>query len=305
MVGPAEAQRVQVGDRPRAHGEDVAQDAADAGRRALIGLDVARVVVALHLEDRRLAVADVDHAGILARAADHPGRLGRQLLQVDARAFVGAMLGPHDREDAELDQVGLAAQRVEDALIFLGREAVLGDDFGGDAGIRSCARPLAATDATASRRPSCELHRHDRGGYSPSGADQRRRATMSVKPIPEGYHSVTPYLIVDDAAEAIDFYKKAFGATEVLRMPMGDRIGHAEIKIGDRTSCSPTNSPSMGHLGPKARGGTTVEPDDLSRRRRHGLPARARCRRQGRSAAWIEGPVLGRPDGHADRSVRP
>lgn len=54
-----------------------------------------------------------------------------------------------------------------------------------------------------------------------------------VKPIPDGYHSVTPYLIVDDAARAIDFYKTAFGATEVLRLPMGDRIGHAEILIGD------------------------------------------------------------------------
>ena len=51
MIGIAEAQRVEAGDRPRAHGEDVAQNAADAGRRALIGLDVARVVVALHLED--------------------------------------------------------------------------------------------------------------------------------------------------------------------------------------------------------------------------------------------------------------
>ena len=103
VIGPAEAQRIQVGDRPRAHGEDVAQDAADARRRALIGLDVGRVVVALHLEDRRVAVADVDHAGILARSADHPRRLGRQLLQVDARALVAAMLRPHDREDAELD----------------------------------------------------------------------------------------------------------------------------------------------------------------------------------------------------------
>ena len=115
MIGPAEAQRVQVRDRPRAHGEHVAQDAADAGRRALIGLDVGRVVVALHLEDRRVAVADVDHAGILARAADHPRRLGRKLLQVDARALVAAMLRPHDREDAELDQVRLAAERVQDA----------------------------------------------------------------------------------------------------------------------------------------------------------------------------------------------
>ena len=115
VVGPAEAQRVQVRDRPRAHGEDVAQDPADARRRALIGLDVGRVVVALHLEDRRVAVADVDHAGIFAGAANHPRRLGRQLLQVDARALVAAMLRPHDREDAELDEVRLAAERFQDA----------------------------------------------------------------------------------------------------------------------------------------------------------------------------------------------
>ena len=104
MVGLAEAQRVHVGDRPRAHGEDVAHDAADAGRRALVGLDEARVVVAFHLEDGGLAVADVDDAGILARALDHPRRLGRQLLQMDARGFVGAVLAPHHREDAELGQ---------------------------------------------------------------------------------------------------------------------------------------------------------------------------------------------------------
>jgi PhnB protein len=49
---------------------------------------------------------------------------------------------------------------------------------------------------------------------------------MAVKAIPEGYHSVTPYLVVDGAAAAIDWYKDALGATEILRMPMGDRIGH-------------------------------------------------------------------------------
>ena len=62
MVGRAEAQEVERGDRPRAHGEDVAQNAADPGRRALIGLDEGGVVVALHLEDADVAVADVDHA---------------------------------------------------------------------------------------------------------------------------------------------------------------------------------------------------------------------------------------------------
>jgi PhnB protein len=79
-----------------------------------------------------------------------------------------------------------------------------------------------------------------------------------VKPIPEGYHSVTPYLIVDDASAAIDFYKSAFGATEKFRLPTGDRIGHAEIIIGDSVIMLADEFPDMGHLGPKARGGTTV-----------------------------------------------
>lgn len=78
---------------------------------------------------------------------------------------------------------------------------------------------------------------------------------MSVKPIPEGYHSVTPYLVVDGAAEAIDFYRQAFGATEVLRMPMGDKIGHAEIKIGDSHVMLADEFPERDIRGPKARGG--------------------------------------------------
>ena len=80
---------------------------------------------------------------------------------------------------------------------------------------------------------------------------------MSVKPIPEGYHSVTPYIIVDGAAEAIDFYQTAFGATEVLRMPMGDKIGHAEIKIGDSHVMLADEFPERDIRGPKARGGVT------------------------------------------------
>ena len=79
-----------------------------------------------------------------------------------------------------------------------------------------------------------------------------------VKPIPEGYHSVTPYLVVDDAAQAIEYYKKAFGAEEKFRMPMGDRIGHAEIKIGDSHIMLADPFPDMGHKSPKAYGGTPV-----------------------------------------------
>ena len=81
---------------------------------------------------------------------------------------------------------------------------------------------------------------------------------MSVKPIPEGYHSVTPYIVVDDAAAALDFYKRAFGAEEVLRMPMGDRIGHAELQVGDSVVMLADEVPAMGHKGPKAYGGAAV-----------------------------------------------
>src|SRR5437762_13793310 len=93
MRGVAEAQKIQARDRTRAHGEHVAQDAADAGRRSLIGLDVARVVVALHLEYDREAVADRDHAGILARSVDHRRSGGRQRAQRSEVRRVGSGWG--------------------------------------------------------------------------------------------------------------------------------------------------------------------------------------------------------------------
>ena len=81
---------------------------------------------------------------------------------------------------------------------------------------------------------------------------------MAVNAIPEGYHSVTPYLVVDGAAAAIDWYESALGAVEVMRMPMGDRIGHAEIRIGDSVVMLSDEWPDMNLLGPKARGGVTA-----------------------------------------------
>lgn len=81
---------------------------------------------------------------------------------------------------------------------------------------------------------------------------------MTAKAIPDGYHSVTPYLAVDGAAEAIDWYVRAFGATELFRMEHGGRIGHAEIRIGDSPVMLADEHPEMDHIGPKRRGGATA-----------------------------------------------
>jgi len=81
---------------------------------------------------------------------------------------------------------------------------------------------------------------------------------MAVKSTPDGYHTVTPYLIVDDANAAIDFYTKALGAQELYRLPMGGKVGHAEIRIGDCNLMLSDEWPDMQALGPKARGGATA-----------------------------------------------
>jgi PhnB protein len=81
----------------------------------------------------------------------------------------------------------------------------------------------------------------------------------NVKPIPDGYPQVTPYLVVDGASAAIDFYSKVFGATERTRMPSpGDKIGHAELEIGDSLIMLADEHPEMGIRGPKALGGSPV-----------------------------------------------
>jgi PhnB protein len=82
---------------------------------------------------------------------------------------------------------------------------------------------------------------------------------MAVKPIPDGYHSVTPYLVVQGAAKALEFYKRAFNATETVRMdgPNG-RIMHAEFTIGDSVIMIADEMPEMGAKAPGSLGGTPV-----------------------------------------------
>ena len=83
---------------------------------------------------------------------------------------------------------------------------------------------------------------------------------MSIKPVPEGYHSLTPYLVVNDAAKAIAFYQNVFGAIELFRLPMGDRIGHAELRIGDSHLMLADECLEMGAHAPK---GDTSPPISL------------------------------------------
>ena len=80
-----------------------------------------------------------------------------------------------------------------------------------------------------------------------------------VKPIPDGYPRVSPYLVVDEGARAIDFYKNVLGATERMRMGApGGKIGHAELQIGDSVVMLADEFPDMGAVSPKTVGGTPV-----------------------------------------------
>jgi PhnB protein len=76
---------------------------------------------------------------------------------------------------------------------------------------------------------------------------------------PEGYQTVTPYLVVKGGAAAIEFYGKAFGAIELFRMPdPSGRVGHAELKIGDSVVMLADEHPELGYLGPQSPGGTPI-----------------------------------------------
>ena len=80
-----------------------------------------------------------------------------------------------------------------------------------------------------------------------------------VKPIPDGYHTLTPYLRVRGGAAAIEFYKKAFGAEEVMRMPMPDgKVGHAMLRIGDSPLFLADEYPDYGSFGPLSLKGSPV-----------------------------------------------
>ena len=82
---------------------------------------------------------------------------------------------------------------------------------------------------------------------------------MAVRPVPEGYSSITPYLIITGAAKAIDFYKRVFGATEVMRFGGPDgKVGHAELRIGNSMIMLADEHPERGYRSPQSIGGSAT-----------------------------------------------
>ena len=127
MIDGAKAQRIERSDGPRAHGENIAQDAADAGRRALVGLDERRMVVAFHLERHGKPFANINDPGILSRPLQNIRPFSGEVSQIDARALVAAVLRPHDREYAKLGVIGLAAEKLDDLAILIRIDAMARD----------------------------------------------------------------------------------------------------------------------------------------------------------------------------------
>ena len=79
-----------------------------------------------------------------------------------------------------------------------------------------------------------------------------------ARPVPHGHHTATPYLVVNDAAEALDFYKRAFGAKETMRIEHNGKVGHAQIKIGNSRIMLSDEHPETGVRGPQSFGGSPV-----------------------------------------------
>ena len=125
----AKADGVHHCDGPRAHGENVAQNAANAGGGALKRLNKAGMVVRFDFEGNGVIAADINDSGIFSRPLQHQLAASGQLAEMNARAFVGAMLAPHHAEDAELSVGGLAAEQRDNFLVFRPGQ-LMGFDYG-------------------------------------------------------------------------------------------------------------------------------------------------------------------------------
>ena len=125
----------------------------------------------------------------------------------------------------------------------------------------------------------------------------------TVKAIPDGYHNVTPYLFIRGAGAAIDFYKKAFGAKELVRMsgPIG-QVMHAELQIGDSIVMLADENPKMGAMSPQTAGGISISLHIYTEHVDHVVRESSGNRRQ--TLAARAKPILRGPQRHSDRPVR-
>ena len=179
--GRAEAEAVEQRDRPRAHRDDVAEDAADAGGGALERLDGGRVVVALGLEGHREPVAEVEHAGVLARPLQHARAAARQPLQEQRRVLVAAVLRPEEREDGELEVVRLALQQLLDTRVLPVREAELAVEWlfrDGAQDVSLAAAPTGPQPRRRARRRATAPHTARPAAITLDEAVTRRDASL-------------------------------------------------------------------------------------------------------------------------------
>src|SRR5690606_7976463 len=131
-VQRSEAQRVEHCDGSCAHGEHVAQDSANTGCSSLVWLHRRRVVVRLDLERDGKTITDGNDAGVLTRSLKHPGRLGGEGAQHWPGVLVGAVLVPESRNDTQFSERGCAPEHVQEQVVLVRREAMLGNEFGSD-----------------------------------------------------------------------------------------------------------------------------------------------------------------------------
>lgn len=121
-------------------------------------------------------------------------------------------------------------------------------------------KPVAKKASTVSKKPTpMKVVKKAVPAKKSAPAPTKPVAKKKVAPIPKGYHSVTPYMVMQNAQKAIDFYQKVFGAKTMMKMDKpGGKIGHAELKIGDAKIMLCDEFPEMGARSPQAFGGTAV-----------------------------------------------
>ena len=241
----AEPERVEDRDRPRAHREHVAQDPADAGRRALVRLDGRRVVVGLDLERDREPVADRDHAGLLPHPGDDVAAGGRERREQRPGALVRAVLAPHDAEHRELEVVGIAAQLLADRLELdvLEPEGAVQRGGGGRRhpatpdSSAAAGRPRGARDR-ARRRPLGRAH-HQRADDAQAvvGAEQRLGGRLGVRH--EARH------VAGGVAHARDPAQRAVGVARV--------VGPGHGAVGVRVAPQHAARRARARRGPRRR----------------------------------------------------